>query len=47
MSLRTEGRERNVCEQVPANVCVFEQGEGEENLIIPVIKAIIRKKKRL
>lgn len=49
-SLYTEGQERNVCEQVPvsANVCVCTPSSGKrKNLIITVIKAIIRKKTTL
>lgn len=45
MLLYTEGWKKNLCEQVtePANACF--QMRQEENLIISMIKAIIRRKK--
>lgn len=42
MLLYTEGWKKNLCEQV-TNACF--QMRQEENLIIPMIKAIIRRKK--
>lgn len=42
MLLYTEGWKKNLCEQV-TNTCF--QMRQEENLIIPMIKAIIRRKK--